>query len=275
MRIRPIGVILIHIMDWSTRHKMKYIGTLIAIALVIIGIFVYQKFIKHTPTCQDKIQNQDEQGIDCGGICNLMCIADTKPLIPLWTRPVHIVGDVYSVVSYIENQNIGNGVKKIPYEIRMYDERNILVAQPIRGETFIGPNDRTAIFETSIKTGNRVPKTAFLKFLEAPQFIRTPSIFNEQNIVISNDVLTDIDTVPKLSAVVKNATLETFNTIPVVALIYDVNGNVIGASQTFIDELNPEESTNVYFTWPEPFIGVPAKREIIPRLDPFIQKITP
>lgn len=258
-------------MDWSTSRKTKIITSISAILLVIVSSFVYFKFIKHEPTCFDGKQNQDERGIDCGGICSIMCLADTKPLIPLWTRPLKITGDVYSVVSYIENQNIGNGVKKVPYELRLYDDKNILVSQPIKGETFIGPNDRTAIFETAIKVGNRIPKTAFLKFLQQPEFTRIDERFNDQNLVAEGDVLSDLETSPKIAAVVRNKTIETFKSIPVVAIVYDTEGNALAASQTFIDEIGPEESVNVYFSWPEPFSGTPARREIIPRINPFIQ----
>jgi hypothetical protein len=258
-------------MDWSTTHKVKIIGTLILIIIAISSVIIYFKYIQHDPTCTDGIKNQDERGIDCGGVCKLMCVADVKPLIPLWTRPLKITGDVYSVVSYIENQNIGNGVKKVPYELRLYDDKNILVSQPIKGETFIGPNDRTAIFETAIKVGNRIPKTAFLKFLQQPEFIRINERFNDQNLVAEGDVLSDLETSPKIAAVVRNKTIETFKSIPVVAIVYDSEGNALAASQTFIDEIGPEESVNVYFSWPEPFSGAAARREIIPRINPFIQ----
>ncbi len=258
-------------MDWSRQHQVKIISVISGIVLIILGVIVYFNFIKRDPTCFDKQQNQDERGVDCGGICSLMCVADTKPLIPLWTRPLKITGDVYSVVSYIENQNMGNGVARVPYEIRIFDDKNVLVSEPIRGETFVGPNDGTAIFETAIRVGQRVPKTAFLTFLEQPKFYRIDDRFNDQNLVIENNVLSDIETVPKLSAVVRNRTLETFNSIPVVAIIYDINGNALGASQTFIETIGPEESVNVYFSWPEPFSGTPVRREIIPRINPFIQ----
>lgn len=257
-------------MDWSTRHKIMIIGTLTAIVLVIAAIFVYVKFIKHDPTCFDKKQNQDERGIDCGGVCSLMCSADIKPLLPLWTRPIKITGDVYSVVSYIENQNMGNGVERVPYEIRMYDSSNILVTEPIIGTTFIGPNDRTAIYETGIKVGNRTPKTAFITFGQPIIFTKVADQYNDQNLIIENDVLTDIDTMPKLSADVRNTTFATFYNIPVVVIIYDTNGNAIATSQTVIDQIDSEETISVYFTWPDPFDGVPARREIIPRINPFL-----
>ncbi len=258
-------------MDWSKSHKTKIIMSLSAILIVLIAIFVYFKFIKHEPTCSDGKKNQDERGIDCGGMCQLMCMNDVKPLIPLWTRPFKITGDVYSIVSYIENQNMGNGVKSVPYEIRMYDDKNVLVVEPIRGETFIGPNDRTAIFETGIKVGVRVPKTAYLKFLEPPTFLRISERYNDQNLVAEKDVFTDLDTVPKLAAVIRNKTLESFQQIPVVAIVYDTDGNTLASSQTYIESIGPEESVTVNFSWPEPFTATPARREIIPRINPFIQ----
>ena len=258
-------------MDWSSSHKIKIIAYISAIVIIIAAIFVYFKFIKHEPTCFDQKQNQDERGIDCGGICSIMCLADTKPLIPLWTRPVKITGDVYSIVSYIENQNTGNGIKSIPYEIRLFDDKNILVSEPIKGETFIGPNDRTAIFETAVKVGNRIPKTAFLRFTEPPVFYKIQERWNDQNLVVEGDELTDLDSVPKLTANVRNKTLERYVKIPVVAIIYDADGNILAASQTFVDSIGPEETVPVYFSWPEPFPAAPAKREIIPRIDPFIQ----
>ena len=261
-------------MDWSKSHQMKIISSISIVAIIIVSIFVYFKFIKHDPTCFDGKQNQNERGIDCGGVCSIMCLVDTKPLIPLWTRPVKITGDVFSVVSYIENQNVGNGIKRIPYEIRLFDDKNILVSEPIKGETFIGPNDRTAIFETAIKVGNRIPKTAFLRFTETPTFLRIDEKWNDQNLAVEGDEFTDLDSVPKLTATVKNITLETFIKIPVVAIVYDANGNIIAASQTFIDSIGPEESIPVYFSWPEPFPVAPAKREILPRINPFIQSTT-
>ncbi len=113
-------------MDWSSSHKIKIIASISAIAFVIVAIFVYVKFIKHEPTCFDQKQNQDERGIDCGGICSIMCLADTKPLIPLWTRPIKITGDVFSVVSYIENQVeeklAGRCGRETPWHVATADE---------------------------------------------------------------------------------------------------------------------------------------------------------
>jgi hypothetical protein len=102
-------------------------------------------------------------------------------------------------------------------------------------------------------------------------FTRVPDKFNDQNLIIEQEELLDIDTMPKLSAVIRNTTFETFYNLPVVAIIYNDQGNVIAASQTVIDEILPEGTAPAYFTWPEPLSGIPARREIIPRINPFTQ----
>src|SRR4051812_17152322 len=113
-------------MDWSTRKKLGCFGMIAVVVAIILAYFIYQNFIKTVPTCFDGIKNQNERGIDCGGVCTLVCPMDVKSIVPIWSRVFHTAGDVYSVVSYVENQNQDAGVKQIDYEVRIYDDHNIL-----------------------------------------------------------------------------------------------------------------------------------------------------
>lgn len=258
-------------MDWSTRRKMGCFSLIGIIIAIFLAYFVYVFFIKTTPTCFDGIQNQNERGIDCGGVCTLVCTADVKTIVPIWSRVFNTTGDVHSVVAYVENQNPTAGVKKIGYEFRIYDDQNILAGEPIYGTTFIGPNDKTAIYASPIKTGNRTPKNVFFKFTTSPEWLTTDDRFNTPQLNTANAVLTDEKTVPKVSADVVNNTLYDYKDIQVVAVLYGADGNAVNASQTYIDALPEQTTQKVYFTWPEPF-KVPITRiEIIPRLNPFIQ----
>lgn len=258
-------------MDWSTRRKMGCFSVVGVIIAIFLAYFVYIFFIKTTPTCFDGIQNQNERGIDCGGVCALVCTADAKTIVPIWSRVFNTAGDVHSVVAYVENQNPTAGVQKIGYEFRIYDDQNILAGEPISGTTFIGPNDRTAIYASPIKTGNRTPKNVFFKFTTAPEWITTPDRFNTPQLGTANAVLTDEKTVPKVSADIVNSTLYDYKDIQVVAILYDANGNAVNASQTYVDTLPEQTTQKVYFTWPKPFGVAIARIEIIPRLNPFIQ----
>lgn len=258
-------------MDWSTRKKMGCFGLMGIVVAVILGYFVYIFFIKTTPTCFDRVQNQNERGIDCGGVCTLVCTADAKTIVPIWSRVFNTTGDVHSVVAYVENQNVTAGVKKINYEFRIYDDQNILAGEPIEGTTFIGPNDKTAIYASPIKTGNRIPKNVFFKFTTAPEWITTAQRYTTPQLNTANAVLSDDKTAPKVTADVVNNTLYDYKDIQVVVILYGADGNAVNASQTVIDTLPEQTTQKVYFTWPKPF-AVPITRiEIIPRLNPFIQ----
>ncbi len=242
-----------------------------ALLLAIIGYIIYVNFLKVEPTCFDGKQNQDERGIDCGGICALVCPMDTRSIVPLWSRVFEITPGVYSAVTYLENQNTTSGVEAVSYELRTYDANNILTSEPITGTMFIGPNDRTAIFESPIITGNRIPKEAFFTLTSIPQWKKTDPKFQVPQLGSRAIVLTDETTSPKLSAEIVNNTLHDYRSIPVVAVLYNSQGNAIHASQTFVESINQQSSVPVFFTWPKPFNEPVARIEIIPRINPFVQ----
>lgn len=259
-------------MDWSTRKKMGCFGMIGIVVFIILAYFVYIFFIKTTPTCFDGVQNQNERDIDCGGVCALVCTADAKTVVPIWYRVFNTTGDVHSVVAYVENQNTTAGVEKINYEFRIYDDQNILAGEPITGTTFIGPNDKTAIYASPIKTGNRTPKSVFFKFTSAPEWVTTPARFNLPQLSTAAITLTDETTAPKLSADIVNGTLYDYKNIEVVAILYQADGNAVNASSTFIENLPEQTRQTVYFTWPKPLSAPVTRIEVIPRLNPFIQK---
>lgn len=259
-------------MDWSTRKKTGCSVIMGLILLTIGGYVIYLNFFKTTPTCFDNAQNQNERGVDCGGVCALVCPMDAKTIVPVWSRVFPIVGDVYSVAAYIENQNIDAGVKKIDYEFRVYDNENILVGDPITGSTFVGPNDKTAIYASPVKTGNRVASNVFFKFTSNPVFTTLDKRYSVPQLSVKNTDLTEVATSPKLSVDVVNDTLFDYKNIEVVAILYDASGNAVNASDTFIDELAQQSVQKVFFTWPVPFDHPITRIEIIPRINPFTQK---
>lgn len=243
-----------------------------AIAAVAAGYFVYRNFIKTEPTCFDGVKNQDERGIDCGGVCALVCPMDAKTVVPLWSRVFPIAGDVYSVVAYVENQNVDAGVKSVDYEFRVYDDQNILVGDPVSGSTFIGPNDKTAIYASPVKSGNRTASSVFFRFTETPVFTATDKRYSVPQLSVRNTDLSDLAASPKLSADIVNDTLFDYRNVEVVAVLYDADGNAVNASDTFVDDLPQQSSKKVFFTWPAKFDRPVTRIEIIPRLNPFSQK---
>lgn len=258
-------------LSWEFRKKWLRLIIGALVLLLAIGSWVYIAFFKKPETCFDNKQNQNETGVDCGGLCDKMCLSDVTPLIKVWTRPFIISPGIASVVAYIENSNETSGIEKIPYEIRVYDEKNILIADPVVGETFVGPKSKFAIFESVIPVGNIAPVTAFIKFGNVQKWVRTEPVWSAPLTMVSNIVVSDETSFPKVQADVSNTVLFDLVQIPVTALVYGTDNNLITASQTFIESLPSGQTETVYFTWQLPFSGPVGRVEIIPRVNPFVQ----
>lgn len=258
-------------MNWSAKRKISVLALLGLIIVVVGGSIVYFGFIRKPATCSDNKQNQDERGVDCGGVCERMCMADSRSLVRLWARAFPIAPGVYNAVAYVENQNVRAGSRMVKYEFRVYDDQNVLAAEPIVGETFLGPNERTAIFEPSIVTGNRKVGSVFFKLLSDPMWERTDERFSSPQLVTSQIQLLDVKTLPKLRAIIQNPTLNSVVQIEVVAVLYDSVGNAVSASRTYVPSLAPGQQSDIAFTWQAPFTSDVVRVELTPRINPFIQ----
>lgn len=257
-------------MDWGTRRKFTIIAVLFLIVTIVGMYFIYIFFIREVPTCTDGKRNQDERGIDCGGVCVKMCTADALPLVTVWQRVVPISDGVYSAAAYIENQNKTGGIRKLRYEMKVYDKKNILITEPIMGETYIGPNQKTVIIENNIYVGNSIPQTVFFKWLPPITWERT--LPGWENIYIKSDSekIADSTTAPKISARLINThpTYDYVN-LPVAILVYNNQGNLLTLSNTLVDILPHQGDAMVYFTWQKPFTESVGTIEIIPLINPF------
>ncbi|MEK7464653.1 MAG: hypothetical protein AAB617_02655 [Patescibacteria group bacterium] len=115
--------------------------------LFVLGLIVwggYEKSFGPTPSCFDNIQNQNESGVDCDGLC-ISC--EIKKLdFP------RVVGDAKMLSSsagtvllgQIQNPNSNYGVSKINYRFNVYDKSNNLV-RSIQAQTVLYPGERKTI----------------------------------------------------------------------------------------------------------------------------------
>lgn len=257
--------------QWARKRK-RNILIVIGIILLIIAAFTFIKVTDVEPTCVDGLQNGTETGIDCGGDCSRLCREEARGLIVWWERPFKVANGVYNTVGYIENQNLYSGLQEMTYEFRLYDKDNILVSQPVQGTTFVEPNKRSAVFQSGITTGENEAYSVFFRVLTVQDWQKVPNEFSYDLFNVGEPVLTNQDTAPKLSAPVENKTFFDFTDIPVVAILYNQKDNAIAASQTYIDAIPQGESQQVFYSWPEPFGDTVSRIEIIPRIDPFLNR---
>ena len=192
------------------------------------------------------------------------CIAEVDPISILWSRAFRVVPGRYNAVAYIENHNENTGVQKLNYRFRFADSNNVYIGKR-EGSTFIPPSGNLAIFEPAVDLGSSIPVYTTFEFTEVPQWIQIEKEKLDQLKVLVSDIsLVNETTSPRLSATIKNNSIFTIPEVNVVAILYDASHNAISASGTYLDILDPEESVEVNFTWPEPLPGKVIVREIIP-----------
>ena len=259
---------IIHFMNWAFKRQVSDLFILIII-FGAFGFLIAYPFLNEEPTCMDGKQNGREIGVDCGGTCVRACIAEVDPVSVLWSRAFRVVHGRYNAVAYLENHNQSTAVNKINYQFRFADANNIYIGKR-DGSAFIPPGGNFVIFEPGIDIGNSIPVYTTFEFTQTPQWLQvSQEKIDQLKILVSNIQLVNETIFPKLSATIKNNSLFTIPNMDVIAILYDMSGNAISASRTFLDQINPLQSTDINFTWPEPLSGKVVVKEIIPMYNIF------
>lgn len=250
-------------MNWALKRQILYIMGLL-IFLGAVSLYFLWPYITRPPTCFDGKQNGLESGVDCGGGCTRACSFEVDKLSVFWARSFEVVPGRYNAMAYIENQNPNQIIRSVKYRFRFADKDNLYIGQR-EGVTFIPPAGKFAVFEPAINLGNSVPVYTTFEFAELPVWENIdPSLVDQLNIVISDVELKDEDSLPKLSAKLRNNSLFIIPDLNAVAILYDDLNNALAVSSTYVPLLGRESSTNVNFTWRSAMPKKVLTQEIIP-----------
>ncbi len=213
----------------------------------LIAVLVYFVSFYVPPNCFDRMQNGDEGGMDCDGSCVRICSASVMPPKIMWASSFRVVDGQYNAVAYVENQNTVAATAALKYTFKLLDEGTVIAERS--GVTILPPNSVYPIFEGRIIIENgRVPTETTIT-LEPVEVWQPATIGRSQFRILDLD-LSDIDTRPRLKASVENTELTPAKNVEVVATIFNINGEAVTASQTFVDELSPRSTKDLVFTWP-------------------------
>ncbi|MFA6006701.1 MAG: hypothetical protein WC764_03185 [Candidatus Paceibacterota bacterium] len=249
-------------MSWSLKRQL----IVLLILFVFLGMFAGLALLLNKPalSCFDNKQNQGEEGVDCGGPCNNFCPNAVNDPIVRWSRVLPVRAQQFDAVAYIENPNPTAGLSKVDYTFRLYDAKNSPIVER-KGSTFINPGEKFALYEPNVDVGNAVPVRAFLELKKPSEGypwrkIRVASDARP-NLTIRSKQFDD-STGNSVTASMANESLADGHAIRIVAVLYDSNGNVTGASSTFVDVIKGGAEVPIVFTWPNRFTENPANLEL-------------
>ncbi len=226
------------------RRKSLYTSVAGVLALVVL-VFLYQTFFTAAPTCFDKVQNGSEAGIDCGGSCALQCPQETHAPVVLWSRVFQTSATTYTAAAYIENDNPGDGAKRVGYSFQLFDADNQLIIER-DGTVDLPPVQTIPIIDVTIPTGTRTPARVLFGFSGLPTWYKIPLAAVPSLKVSGQNPNADWS---KIEATLTNDSLLDAHNVTVGAVLFDASGTARAASRSILS-VAKKSSVPVVFTFP-------------------------
>lgn len=248
-------------MSWAARRRFLILFGIGAVVVAFLVVVLISTFYK-TPSCSDNVQNQGEQGIDCGGPCPYLCTALEQPPVVLFTQVIN-VGARTDIVAEVENKNTSAAAKNVPYVISLYDTKHELI-QNINGTIDLPPRSTEPVYIPGAYAGQRKAASAFLSIDSSlPEWF---TLLTGSYVVptVSNITKSGTASNPRIEAKITNSSFSALADVTVIIFVHDAKNNVIAASSTVIPSLQGNGQAIATFTWNEPFPSTPAVLEIVP-----------
>lgn len=218
--------------------KQLLYGTFfLAICIIVVG-WIYVSYFKPQPTCFDGKQNQNEEAIDCGGLCPKICLYSGF-------TPLQVVGsgNIFfpdssriALVARVQNPNPEYATPSFSYTFTITDGQGRTVEIP--GSSFIyageikhivalQPRQRTDIDFRDLRSVN-------LR-LQEPQWVKEKD-FRRPQLRIQEQRVSQDGSV-RVDGVVTNEDTIDFRNVEVLALLFGTRGQLAGVSFTNLTSL--------------------------------------
>lgn len=224
------------------------------------SFFLYQKYFPTLPNCGDGIQNQDEAGIDCGGVCETECPptpppADVAPIKINWAKAINSDIGVYDMAAKITNSNKYWGVAGFRYKFIVRDGNDTVIFEQ-DGKSYILPDTYDYVIIPSKKI-DKAPAKIELNIVKEGQTWESVNPdytglslslpFREKKYVTKDE-----NGFPSASAILTNATTYDFDKIDAKVVLFDENNEPIAVNISDRRTMRSGEEQYFRFIWNSP-----------------------
>jgi len=242
-------------MEKSTQKRL-IIGLVYLIFFSAVFWFLYSLF-KPKPTCLDGIKNQNEEAVDCGGVCVLKCEKNiAKDLIVGEAGIVESsTAGEYDFYGSVNNPNNVFGSKSFNYQIKFKDENGAIIAEK-QGVGFILPGDKKYIIENNIKL-DRLP--AGIDFsVSNSQWVELDELYEKPDLKVASKSYAEIGSgigFSEAKGLLQNRSPFDFALIKIKVILRDSTGKIIALNSTEMRTVNAGEDRDYRVFWPNRFSG--------------------
>lgn len=238
---------------FSWRSQRQMIILLIVLSPIIVAVFFIVKGFIPVPTCFDNTQNQNETGLDCGGICSSCELKYPKAITVFSARAVPVRENFYDMAAEIENPNEFLSSMNVGYEFKLYDRFGLVTTK--NGKTFLYAQERTLIIEHGIATVRPADRAEFrithVDWQEKHDL--APTIIAEKraySVVESNNQKQGV-----VDITLMNKSPYDFAQIEVQVAVLDQEKNMLGVNKIIVEKFLSQSRQSLKSIWPREFTG--------------------
>lgn len=229
--------------------KQTIIAFIFISILVGLGFLIYFYLIKPGPTCFDGIKNQNEEEIDCGGVCLSCELVYIRDIEVLSVKVLPIQGNFYDLVAEIKNPNQNYGSGHVPYKFELYDTQDNLITE-YSGITYILPNQTKYLLKIKAES-NKPIKQVELSFgqveWEKPESYQAPQLGVQHK---EYRLLSDEEPgFAQVRAVLVNKTGFDLDRVDIDILLFDSSNRLVAININEIRTFLADQERDFFATW--------------------------
>lgn len=224
--------------------------------LFLLTAWGFYSIFRTEETCMDKIKNQNEEDVDCGGVCSPCKKIQTQDLSVGETGivPSGISGQ-YDFYVIVINPNNVFGSNEFHYEVVLKDNSGNIVAQR-SGTSFILPGESKYITESNIVLDDPSVKIEFK--VSDPKWMEFTEYYEKPNLKIVNKNYNEVVSgvgFSEAKGLLKNESPFDFSLIKIRIILRDTGGKIVALNSTEMRTVKSQEERDFRAFWPSRFPG--------------------
>ena len=245
------------------KKQLTIVGVILAV--VFIGIGVYRATHRPPePTCFDKIKNQSEVDVDCGGVC---APCATKPQNITVEKTEFVISEQLrsDVVATFMNPNNNFGLQEQAFTIELVGENNEIVGTR-NSSMFLLPREKKEIVEHAIETRGRKVNTVRVTLGEATWVEISRRDPLRDDLVITDQVFERFLKGPEFArakGIVRNDSHYTYRTLLITVILRDEQDTLRAARASVMNDVRPGEKREFVVAWRLPL----PESMVLPEMD--------
>lgn len=248
--------------ELARARKRLIIGMVFFGLIAFLSALVYFAFLKPPATCFDAKQNQDEEGVDCGGACALVC-QEQITAQNLEVREVAVVpagnGRV-DVLGKIRNPNPDIGVSAFRYAFEIKNHEGAVVLR--EGTSFILPGEEKYLMALNVELAGSLSSALHVSEAEWERFTDyrgRPSInfYHKRYSELSGG-----SAFSEAYGLLINESPYDFRSIRVKVILRDGAGKPLAFNSTEMRTVQANEERDFRLLWPTSFPGAVSQVEM-------------